>query len=62
VTDDLDKRGQALLDLAQVLASSGDSMAASAAAREALHLFQGKGSVVKAREARESVATASRAP
>jgi len=53
LSDDLDKRGQALLDLAEVLDRAGLATEASAAAREALDAFELKGNVVKAKAARE---------
>ncbi len=53
LSDDLDKRGQALLDLAEVLGLARRSTDASAAARDALDAFQRKGNRVKTKAAQE---------
>ena len=45
-TDFLVWRGEALLDLAEVLRLSGDSLGSSSSAEEALQLFDAKGHVV----------------
>lgn len=55
-TDFLSWRGEALLDLAQVLALAGERDEAVRAASEALALFETKGNVVLAEQARRSVA------
>ncbi len=55
-SDDLDKRGQALLDLAEVLGRAGRSREASAAIREAVDAFQRKGNLVKRKAAEELLA------
>jgi class 3 adenylate cyclase/tetratricopeptide (TPR) repeat protein len=55
LSDDLDKRGQALLDLAEVLRFADRPMDALAAAREALEAFERKGNRVKTKAAAELV-------
>jgi class 3 adenylate cyclase/tetratricopeptide (TPR) repeat protein len=50
-TDDLDKRGRALMDLAEVLQLAGRSQDAAAIVREALDTFGRKGHVVMTRTA-----------
>jgi class 3 adenylate cyclase/tetratricopeptide (TPR) repeat protein len=52
LTDDLDKRGKAALDLAEVLRLAGRSQESVAAAREAVDTFDRKGNVVMAKAAR----------
>jgi tetratricopeptide (TPR) repeat protein len=56
LSDDLDKRGRALLDLAEVLRFAGRSAEATAAAREALDTFERKGNVVLAEAVRTMLA------
>ena len=51
-TDDLDKRGRALMDLAEVLRLAGRSEESVAAAREAVDAFERKGNVVMTTAAR----------
>ena len=51
LSDDLDKRGRTLLDLAEVLRFAGRSAEATAAAREAQDTFEHKGNVVLAKVA-----------
>jgi class 3 adenylate cyclase/tetratricopeptide (TPR) repeat protein len=53
LSDDLDKRGKAVLDLAEVLRLAGRPHDAGEAAREALDTFERKGNVVMARAARD---------
>jgi class 3 adenylate cyclase/tetratricopeptide (TPR) repeat protein len=55
LSDDLDKQGQALLDLAEVLSLARRSKEAFAAARDALDAFERKGNVVKTKAADESL-------
>ncbi|HSD49682.1 MAG TPA: adenylate/guanylate cyclase domain-containing protein [Actinomycetota bacterium] len=55
LSDDLDKRGRALLDLAEVLRLAGRSTEAAAAAREALETFERKGNVVLTEAARRTL-------
>ena len=57
-TDALDLRGGALLDLADVLTLAGRKQEARAPAEDALVLFERKGNVVSAEEARRMVAQA----
>jgi tetratricopeptide (TPR) repeat protein len=52
LTDDLDKRGKAVLDLAEVLRLAGRSQESVDAAREAVDTFDRKGNVVMAKAAR----------
>jgi tetratricopeptide (TPR) repeat protein len=56
-TDLLNRRGDALLDLAEVLSLGGRPADAEAAVREALELYARKGNVVSAGYARSLVAT-----
>jgi len=51
-TDDLDKRGRALMDLAEVLKLAGRMQESGTAAREAVETFERKGNVVMTRAAR----------
>ena len=51
LSDDLDKRGRTLLDLAGVLRAADRPEGAAATAREALETFERKGNVVMARSA-----------
>jgi predicted ATPase/class 3 adenylate cyclase len=53
LTDDLDKRGKAVLDLAGVLRLADRPQESVAAAREALDTFERKGNVVMAKTVRE---------
>jgi tetratricopeptide (TPR) repeat protein len=55
-SDDLDKRGQALLDLAEVLRLASRMGEAATAARDALDLFERKGSLAKRRATEELLA------
>jgi len=52
-TDDLDKTGRALMDLAEVQFRASHSDAAASAARDAVEVFERKGNVVMAERARE---------
>ena len=51
-TDWLDSRAEALLDLAEVLRLGGRASEAATPAREALRLWEQKGSIVSAERAR----------
>jgi tetratricopeptide (TPR) repeat protein len=53
LSDDLDKRGRAVLDLAEVLWLAGRTQECNEAAREALDTFERKGNVVMAKAARD---------
>jgi class 3 adenylate cyclase/tetratricopeptide (TPR) repeat protein len=53
LSDDLDKRGRTLMDLAEVLRLTGRPEEAIAAAREALDTFERKGNVVMTNAARD---------
>ncbi|MGE5461019.1 MAG: tetratricopeptide repeat protein, partial [Solirubrobacterales bacterium] len=55
-TDDLDKRGKALVDLAEVLRLAGRSEEAISVAREALEVFERKGNVVLSEAVRTMLA------
>jgi tetratricopeptide (TPR) repeat protein len=52
-TDDLDKRGRALMDLAEVLQLAGRSQESVPIVREAVDTFERKGNVVMTRAARD---------
>jgi len=59
-TDQLNRQGDALLDLAEVLRLAGDDPGADAAVRDALDRYARKGNVVSAEQARSLVATLAR--
>jgi class 3 adenylate cyclase/tetratricopeptide (TPR) repeat protein len=61
-TDDLDMRGDAYMDLAEVLGLSGRSAEAAAALEEAITLHERKGNVVSAERARERLAALAATP